>query len=54
VCSTIRSHEGHHNSQTNTIFRYYDMMEETYLINDVKEACCYVSNDVFKDLSICR
>ncbi|KAI8575246.1 hypothetical protein K450DRAFT_275789 [Umbelopsis ramanniana AG] len=35
-------------------FRYYDMMEETYLINDVKEACCYVSNDVFKDLSICR
>ncbi|CAO3690433.1 unnamed protein product [Umbelopsis vinacea] len=35
-------------------FRYYDMMEETYLINEVKEACCYVSNNVYGDLGVCR
>ncbi|CAO3596054.1 unnamed protein product [Absidia cylindrospora] len=35
-------------------FRYYDMMEESYIINDVKEACCYVSQNVMKDLKICR
>lgn len=35
-------------------FRYYDMMEETYIINDVKEQCCYISKDVYKDLAICK
>lgn len=35
-------------------FRSYDMMEETYIINDVKEKCCFVSQDVYKDLDICK
>jgi actin-related protein 6 len=35
-------------------FRHYDMMEETYIINDVKEACCYVSQDAMVDLKTCR
>ncbi|KAI8080074.1 actin family [Halteromyces radiatus] len=35
-------------------FRYYDMMEETYIINDVKEASCYVSQNAMHDLDICR
>ncbi|CDH52255.1 arp6 actin-related protein 6 homolog [Lichtheimia corymbifera JMRC:FSU:9682] len=35
-------------------FRYYDMMEETHIINQVKEECCYVSLDVYKDLDTCR
>ncbi|KAI8146488.1 actin-related protein 6-like protein, partial [Fennellomyces sp. T-0311] len=35
-------------------FRYYDMMEETHIINQVKEECCYVSQDVYADLDICK
>lgn len=35
-------------------FRAYDMMEETYIINDVKEKCCFVSQQVFKDLDLCK
>ncbi|KAI9495737.1 actin-like protein ARP6 [Zychaea mexicana] len=35
-------------------FRYYDMMEETHIINQVKEECCYVSQDVYGDLDICK
>ncbi|KAI8331448.1 actin family [Choanephora cucurbitarum] len=35
-------------------FRAYDMMEETYIINDVKETCCFVSQHVFEDLAICK
>ncbi|CAO3651706.1 unnamed protein product [Cunninghamella blakesleeana] len=35
-------------------FRQYDMMEETYIMNDVKEECCYVSQDVMGDLVIAR
>ncbi|KAI9472348.1 MAG: actin-related protein 6-like protein [Benjaminiella poitrasii] len=35
-------------------FRSYDMMEETYIINDVKEQCCYISQDVYRDLDICK
>ncbi|KAI7898543.1 actin-like protein ARP6 [Cokeromyces recurvatus] len=35
-------------------FRSYDMMEETYIINDVKEKSCFISKDVYKDLDICR
>ncbi|CEP12602.1 hypothetical protein [Parasitella parasitica] len=34
-------------------FRSYDMMEESYIINDVKEKCCFVSKDVYQDLNIC-
>lgn len=29
-------------------------MEETYIINNVKEACCYVSQDAMVDLNTCR
>lgn len=35
-------------------FRSYDMMEETYIINDIKEKCCFISQDVYKDLNICK
>ncbi|KAI8060995.1 actin family [Gongronella butleri] len=35
-------------------FRHYDMMEETYIINDVKESCCFVSQDVMVDLAASR
>ncbi|RCH96054.1 Actin- protein 6 [Rhizopus azygosporus] len=35
-------------------FRHYDMMEETYIINDVKEKCSFVSHDVYKDLETSR
>lgn len=35
-------------------FRHYDMMEETYIMNDIKEKCCFVSQDFYKDLDICR
>ncbi|KAI7872701.1 actin-related protein 6 [Spinellus fusiger] len=35
-------------------FRHYDMMEETYIINQVKEACCYISQDIVSDLGTCR
>lgn len=30
--------------------RHYNMMDETYLMNEVKEAVCYVSNDFQGDL----
>ena len=30
------------------------MMEETSIINQVKEECCYVSQDVLGDLDICK
>lgn len=30
------------------------MMEETHIINQVKEECCYMSLDVYKDLDTCR
>ncbi|KAF7728358.1 Actin- protein 6 [Apophysomyces ossiformis] len=35
-------------------FRHYDMMEETHIINEVKETCCFVSQDVFSDLQLCK
>ncbi|KAI8991097.1 actin-like protein ARP6 [Mycotypha africana] len=35
-------------------FRAYDMMEETHIINEAKEKCCFVSMDVYKDLEICK
>ncbi|KAJ1803350.1 Actin- protein 6, partial [Coemansia sp. RSA 2599] len=31
-------------------FRYWDMMEETYIMNAVKERCCFVSRDFYGDL----
>lgn len=35
-------------------FRYYDMMEETHLINQIKEKCCFVSNDFKQDMELAR
>ncbi|KAJ2251653.1 hypothetical protein GGI13_003727 [Coemansia sp. RSA 455] len=31
-------------------FRYWDMMDETYIMNAVKEKCCFVSSDFYRDL----
>ena len=35
-------------------FRQWNMMDETYVVNDIKEACCYVSLDFARDLELCR
>ena len=35
-------------------FRQWNMMEETYIVNDVKENCCYVSTQFSADLEACR
>ncbi|KAF9924112.1 Actin- protein 6 [Linnemannia zychae] len=35
-------------------FRYWNMMDETHLVNEVKEACCYVSNNFWDELDICK
>ncbi|RKP27628.1 actin-like protein ARP6 [Syncephalis pseudoplumigaleata] len=35
-------------------FRQWNMMDETYLVNQIKETCCYVSADLYADLRICR
>jgi actin-related protein 6 len=35
-------------------FRQWNMMEETYIVNDVKETCCYVSTQFSADLESCR
>ncbi len=37
-----------------TSFRQWNMMDETYIMNNVKEACCYVSLDFKRDLETCR
>ncbi|KAF9943143.1 Actin- protein 6 [Mortierella alpina] len=35
-------------------FRYWNMMDETHLVNEVKEACCYISNNFWDELDICK
>ncbi len=35
-------------------YRQWNMMEETHIMNEVKEACCFVSEDFSKDLETCR
>ena len=35
-------------------FRQWNMMDETYVMNKVKEECCYVSLDFKRDIEICR
>ncbi|KAJ3875287.1 actin-related protein Arp6 [Lentinula edodes] len=35
-------------------FRQWNMMEETYIMNHVKECCCYVSTDFKKDIETMR
>ncbi|KAJ7362262.1 actin-related protein Arp6 [Mycena albidolilacea] len=35
-------------------FRQWNMMDETYIMNHVKETCCFVTQDFKKELEICR
>lgn len=35
-------------------FRHYNMMEETFLVNSIKESVSFVSQDFFQDLKICK
>ncbi|KAK6532237.1 Actin- protein 6 [Arthrobotrys megalospora] len=34
--------------------RQLNMMDETYIVNEIKESCCYVSGDPKRDLDICK
>jgi len=35
-------------------FRQWNMMDETFIVNHVKETCCFVSNNYNHDLETCR
>ena len=35
-------------------FRQWNMMEETYVVNEIKEKCCFVSSNIRDDLKVCR
>ncbi|CAG8459142.1 2447_t:CDS:10 [Paraglomus brasilianum] len=35
-------------------FRHWDMMDQTYVVNEIKETCCYVSKDFLGDLDTGR
>ncbi|KAH8113486.1 actin-like protein ARP6 [Phellopilus nigrolimitatus] len=35
-------------------YRQFDLMGETFIPNDVKERCCYVSTDYKHDMELCR
>ncbi|RKO94471.1 actin family, partial [Blyttiomyces helicus] len=35
-------------------FRYWNMMDETYLMNEIKEQCCYVTQNISVDFSISK
>ncbi|EIW74652.1 actin-related protein Arp6 [Coniophora puteana RWD-64-598 SS2] len=35
-------------------YRQWNMMDETYIMNHVKETCCYVSSNFMDDLDVCR
>ena len=34
--------------------RHWDMMDQTYVVNEIKETCCYVSKDFLGDLDTGR
>jgi len=34
-------------------YRQWNMMDETSIVNDVKEKCCFLSQDFKQDLEIC-
>src|SRR3954471_16347120 len=34
--------------------RQLNMMDETYIVNEIKETCCFVSSDFRRDLDICK
>lgn len=35
-------------------FRQWNMMNETYIMNHVKESCCFLTSDFSRDLEACR
>lgn len=35
-------------------YRKYNMMEETYIVNEIKESVCYVSQNFKEDMEICH
>ncbi|KAK7208139.1 actin family [Myxozyma melibiosi] len=35
-------------------YRHYNMMDESYIVNEIKEHCCYVSTKFAADLEICK
>ena len=35
-------------------FRQWNMMDETHIMNDVKQKCCFVSLDYKRDIEACR
>lgn len=35
-------------------YRHYNMMDESYIVNEVKEQCCYVSTKFAEDLDLCK
>ncbi|KAL7411885.1 actin family [Mrakia frigida] len=35
-------------------FRHWNMMDQTHVVNEAKEKCCFVSDDFRRDLDICR
>jgi len=37
-----------------TSYRQWNMMDETYIMNDVKEQCCYVSTDFERELNAAK
>ncbi|KAH8822327.1 actin-domain-containing protein [Flagelloscypha sp. PMI_526] len=37
-----------------TSLRQWDMLDQTYIVNEVKEACCYVSTAYQRDLDLCK
>ncbi|KDQ62817.1 hypothetical protein JAAARDRAFT_122230 [Jaapia argillacea MUCL 33604] len=37
-----------------TSFRQWNMMDETYIMNNVKESCCFISTNYNRDLETCR
>lgn len=35
-------------------FRQWNMADETHIVNEVKETCCYVSMDLKRDIELCK
>ena len=35
-------------------YRQWNMMDETYIMNDVKECCCFVTSNFGVDLEACK
>ncbi|KAK9366544.1 actin family [Lipomyces kononenkoae] len=35
-------------------FRYYNMMDESWIVNEIKDQCCFVTTSFAKDLETCK